>query len=102
MTQKNYFQNIIIPPNGQEIAVKMKEAKETNNTDFYQSLWWHDIFNYEDQKSLNNFIDKFSPNVENDSLKYNSISNITENDLEYLAKMMRKRTIEEYEYFFGV
>ena len=45
---------------------------------------------------------QFSTNVENDSLKYYSISNITENDLEYLAKMMRKRTIEEYEYFFGV
>ena len=102
MTHRNYLENIIIPFNGQNIAIKMKEAKEKKDTDFYQALWWYDIFHYEDQNTLNNFIDTFSPNVENDSLKYNSISNITENDLEYLAKMMRKRTIEEYEYFFGV
>jgi len=102
MTHRTYLESIIIPSNGQNIAFKMKEAKKKKDTDFYQALWWYDIFHYEDQKTLNNFIDKFSPNVENDSLKYNSISNITENDLEYLAKMMRKRTIEEYEYFFGV
>ena len=102
MTHRNYLEDIIIPSNGQNIAIKMKEAKKLKDTVFYQALWWYDIFHYEDQNSLNNFIDKFSPNVENDSLKYNSISNITENDLEYLAKMMRKRTIEEYEYFFGV
>ena len=102
MTHHTYLENIIIPFNGPNIAFKMKEAKEKNDTDFYQALWWYDIFHYEDQNTLNNFIDKFSTNVENDSLKYNSISNITENDLEYLAKMMRKRTIEEYEYFFGV
>tara|TARA_Y100000589_G_C26663329_1_gene430859 strand:+ start:88 stop:387 length:300 start_codon:yes stop_codon:yes gene_type:complete len=99
MTEKNYFQNIIIPSNGQEIALKMKEAKKTNNTDFYQSLWWYDIFHYEDQKSLNNFISMYS---QNDSQKYSSISNLTENDLEYLAIIMKKRSIEEYEYFFGV
>ena len=102
MTHRTYLESIIIPSNGQNIDFKMKEAKKKKDTDFYQALWWYDIFHYEDQNTLNNFIDKFSPNVENDSLKYNSISNITENDLEYLAKMMRKRTIEEYEYFFGV
>jgi len=102
MTHRTYLESIIIPSNGQNIAFKMKEAKKKKDTDFYQALWWYDIFHYEDQNTLNNFIDKFSPNVENDSLKYNSISNITENDFEYLAKMMRKRTIEEYEYFFGV
>ena len=102
MTHRTYLESIIIPSNGQNIAFKMKEAKKKKDTDFYQALWWYDIFHYEDQNTLNNFINKFSPNVENDSLKYNSISNITENDLEYLAKMMRKRTIEEYEYFFGV
>jgi hypothetical protein len=102
MTHRNYLESFIIPSNGQNIAIKMKEAKELKDTDFYQALWWYDIFHYEDQNTLNNFIHTFSPNVENDSLKYNSISKITENDLEYLAKMMRKRTIEEYEYFFGV
>jgi hypothetical protein len=102
MTHRNYLESIIISSNGQNIAIKMKEAKEKNDTDFYQALWWYDIFHYEDQNTLNNFIDKFSPNVENDRQKYNSISNITESNLEYLAKIMRKRTIEEYEYFFGI
>ena len=102
MTHRNYLESIIIPSNGQNIAIKMKEAKKLKDTDFYQALWWYDIFHYEDQNTLNNFIDKFSPNVENDRQKYNSISNITESNLEYLAKIMRKRTIEEYEYFFGI
>ena len=102
MTHRNYLESIIIPSNGQNINFKMKEAKKIEDADFYQALWWYDIFHYEDQNTLHNFIHNFSQSVENDSLKYNSISNITENDLEYLAKMMRKRTIKEYEYFFGV
>jgi len=102
MTHRIYLESIVIPSNGQNIAFKIKEAKQKTDTDFYQALWWYDVFHYEDQNSLNSFIDKFSPNVENDSQKYSSISNLTENDLEYLAKMMRKRTIEEYEHFFGI
>ena len=82
MTHRNYLESIIIPSNGQNIAFKMKEAKKIEDADFYQALWWYDIFHYEDQNTLNNFIDNFSPSVENDSLKYNSISNITENDLQ--------------------
>ena len=102
MTHRIYLESIVIPSNGQNIAFKMKESKQKTDTDFYQALWWYDIFHYEDQNTLNNFIDNFSPNVKNDSPKYSYISNLTENDLEYLAKMMRKRTIEEYEHFFGI
>ena len=102
MTQRKYLESIIIPSNGQDIDLKMKEAKNIGDTDFYQALWWYDIFNYGDQNSLNSFISMFSPNVEKDNQKYTSILNLTENDLEDLAKIMRKRTIEEYEHFFGV
>jgi len=102
MTQRNYLESIIIPSNGQEIMLKMKNSKQNNDTDFYQALWWYDIFHYEDQNTLNSFIDKYYPNVEKNSPKYSSISNINENDLEYLAKIMRKRSIKEYENFFGI
>ena len=56
MTHRNYLESIIIPSNGQNIAIKMKEAKKLKDTDFYQALWWYDIFHYVDQNTLNNFI----------------------------------------------
>ena len=102
MSQRSYLENIIIPSNGQEIALKMKEAKQNNDTDFYQALWWHDIFHYEDQNSLNTFISNFSPDVEKDTQTYINILNLNDNDLEKLAKMIRNRSIEDYEVCFGI
>ena len=59
-----------------------------NNTDFYQSLFWHDIILLNDTKALNEFITTFCPYVE-------------KNDLAKLAIKFRKRTIHDYHTFFG-
>ena len=34
MTHRNYLEDIIIPSNGQNIAIKMKEAKKLKDTIF--------------------------------------------------------------------
>lgn len=88
MNHQTILENIKIPKTGYEIANRMHIGNENSNTDFYQSLFWHDIILLNDTQALNEFITTFCPNIE-------------KNNLNLLAYEFRKRTIEDYHTFFG-
>jgi len=88
MNDQTILESIKIPTTGYEIANRMHIANENNNTDFYQSLFWHDIILLNDTRALNEFIITYCPYVE-------------KNNLATLAIKFRKRTISDYHTFFG-
>jgi len=84
MSNQEKLESIDIPDSGVEIAIELSK----NNVDFYRALWWHDLVIEKDIASLKLFINKYCPLVEID-------------DYENLSNIMMKRSIYDYNQFFG-